>query len=193
MVLKRLFFGYTGEDFAHLLRSQGDRTLNCSVGWQKFHRFFLETELWAVLHGEAVLRRCDSFNGKMNRKSSFMDATGEASAHLFRSREDRASNCSLGRQNLESFFPETELWAFPLGDVASSWNGSFSGKMVLQRLFPDDTVEDSVHLFRSLGDSALYHSPRRQSFKPFSWEVQLHIDMILLVARWSGKDHFWLD
>ena len=91
-----------------------------------------------------------------------------------------------GRQNFEPFGQEAVLWAFLLGNRALMWYDSFSGKMVLKRPFLCDTGEDSTIFIQVSG---------RQSFEPFelfSWETEIWVNMIILVARWSWKGYLFV-
>ena len=85
-----------------------------------------------------------------------------------------------GRQIFRPFYQETEFWAILLGDLALSWSNSFSGKIVWKG-----------HSQWQWGrPSSFVQVLRRQSFEPFSREMWLQVDLMVLVARWSWNGHF---
>ena len=67
-----------------------------------------------------------------------------------------------------------------LGDRPLSWFDSFSGKMVLKGHL-SVTWGKPLHIHWSgLGEI---------EFKPFYWDTELWVDMIVLMGRWSWKGH----
>ena len=85
---------------------------------------------------------------------------------------------------------ETELWVNTIVLVARwCWKGHFLVIMGKTQLFWSGLREAGLQAILS-GDRVLSHSSRRWSFKLFSKEMQLQVNTIVLVARWSWKGHF---
>ena len=120
-----------------------------------------ETELTAVLLQDKALSWYDSVSGKMVLKRSFVSVPREALSLLIH-------YSGVQETVIQAILWETDLHSIFLGGRASSHYDSFSGKMVLKRLFVSDsgkTLALHIHCSVLLGYRALSHSSKRESFK----------------------------
>ena len=127
-------------DSAHsLFRSLGDRASSCYPQRQSFEPFSYKTELWT---SKIVLVARWSWKG--------------------------LESVTMGKTLICTFTVQDsgrQLWATPLEDRPASWYISFSGKMVLLRLFISDLGKQQLSMF-------IVHVSRRQCFELFSQETR---------------------
>ena len=160
------------------------------LGRQNFKPFSWETELWAIISGDWVL-------GHSPRRQSFKLFSQEIELWVdmivlvARWSWKGHFSVTLGKTWLiYTGLRETELWVNTIVLVARwCWKGHFMVTVGKMWLFLSGLRETEFQAI-FLGDRASSHSPRRWNFKLFSKEMQLQVNTIVLVARWSWKGHF---
>ena len=196
MVLKRLFISDTGKtSLCSLFRSWWGRAFSHCPGRWSFEAFSQEIEFRAIVAGDKALNQYDSLVENSLEKAICQWHFVVSSLHVY---------CSD--------FMETDLWAILPIHRAWNWYDTFSGKMTLKMLFIGATGKASslnIH-FSDIGGRVWAILPGqcfkflvsswswkgsfvlvsgRQNFKPFSQEMQLWVDMIVLVTWWSWRGH----